>query len=162
MAVIELSAGRSAARLGMGLAAGSFLLLAACTGAPGPSPYPGTFSPEMTPPTAPPAVGSSAPRESAAIAPPPTSPPQDVQRLIGLKGDLLRQWMGETVFVRHDGIAEIWRFASDTCFLDVFLYRESDGLRVAHLDARARNGNQRFVIQSCYGAILAGRKKASS
>ena len=38
----------------------------------------------------------------------------------------------------RDGAAEIWRFAANSCFLDVFLYRESDGLRVAHLEARSR------------------------
>ena len=57
----------------------------------------------------------------------------------------------------RDGIAEIWRFAADSCFLDVFLYRERDGLRIAHLDARPKNGAQRITPQSCYGQILSER-----
>jgi hypothetical protein len=84
--------------------------------------------------------------------------PAEAQRLIGLKGDVLRSWIGNTVFVRRDGIAEIWRFAADSCFLDVFLYREGDGLRVAHLDARPRTGAARITPQSCYGNILTERK----
>ena len=66
---------------------------------------------------------------------------------------MLKQWMGEVVFVRRDGAAEIWRFAADNCFLDVFLYRESDGLRVAHIEARSRSAG-RITPQACYGRII--------
>jgi len=137
------------------------LLLAACAGT-SESPSSGTVlgpdagvPPSASAPRAPEAGVAALPRPEPA----PSGPPQDVQRLVGLRGEYLRQWMGDTVFVRHDGIAEIWRFAADSCFLDVFLYREADGLRVAYLDARPRNGNQRVVPQSCYGLILADRKK---
>jgi len=106
-------------------------------------------------------TGAAAPAPSVAALPSPATPvnpPPDVQQLVGLKGEVLRKWMGDTVFVRHDGIAEIWRFAADTCFLDVFLYREPDGLRVAHLDARARQGTQSVLPQTCYGQILAHQR----
>jgi hypothetical protein len=73
-----------------------------------------------------------------------------------MKGDTLRYWMGDVVFVRRDGAAEIWRFAADNCFLDVFLYRESDGLRVAHVDARSRTTG-RITPQACYGRIISMR-----
>ena len=107
-----------------------------------------------------PGTGGAAPPSVASLPPPatPANPPQDVQQLVGLKGEVLRKWMGDTVFVRHDGIAEIWRFAADTCFLDVFLYREQDGLRVAHLDARAREGTKSVLPQTCYGQILAHQR----
>lgn len=168
MAVLDLGdVARIGRRTRTALAAGSLLLLAACAGAGNPTTPPaayGAYGASADPyPASPSTTGQPAREQAAAIAPPPpTTPPQDVQKLVGLKGEVLRQWMGETVFVRHDGIAEIWRFASDKCFLDVFLYRERDGLRVAHLDARSRNGNQRFVTQTCYGAILADRKKSAS
>lgn len=89
-------------------------------------------------------------------------PPEDPRRLVGLRGETLRDWMGELVFVRRDGVAEIWRFASETCFLDVFLYRESGELRVAHLDARTRVVGQRTTLQACYGRIMASRPKPLS
>jgi hypothetical protein len=111
-------------------------------------------------------TANAAPSQQPAIAalprvpdPAPNSaPPAEAQRLVGLKGDVLRGWIGNTVFIRRDGIAEIWRFAANSCFLDVFLYREGDGLRVAHLDARPRTGAARITPQSCYGSILAERK----
>jgi hypothetical protein len=134
------------------------LLLSACTGAgPGYPPESGPGALSASPSGA--ATGPGAP-SLAALPPPgtPINPPSDVQQLVGLKGEALRRWMGKTVFVRQDGIAEIWRFAADTCFLDVFLYREHDGLRVAHLDARSRNGNQSVQPQTCYSQILAAQK----
>lgn len=162
--------GRRARCVSVVLALGGLLLLTACGGTAGPPPPTSALVERIPPPpTAVPTNPQARPPDepaapNVAVVPPvPPSgaagPPQDVQRLIGLKGDFLREWMGDTVFVRHDGIAEIWRFASDTCFLDVFLYRERDGLRVAHLDARSRNGNQRIVAQSCYGLILAAHSR---
>jgi hypothetical protein len=130
------------------------LLLSACAGgADYSAPPQGTQSGSS--------ASAVAPAPSVAALPPPATPvnpPPDVQQLVGLKGEVLRKWMGDTVFVRHDGIAEIWRFAADTCFLDVFLYREADGLRVAHLDARARQGTQSVLPQTCYGQILAHQR----
>ncbi len=134
------------------------MLLSACAGA---GDYPAPSSAPVPMPSA--ESGGPAEPNVAALPSPatPLTPPSDVHQLIGLRGEALRQWMGKTVFVRHDGIAEIWRFAADTCFLDVFLYRERDGLRVAHLDARARQGNQTVPPQTCYGRILADRQKPS-
>lgn len=113
-----------------------------------------------------PATAAPEPAPALAALPPPdvtpARPPEDARRLIGLKGDALLAWMGDTVFVRRDGTAEIWRFAADICFLDVFLYRESDGLRVAHMDARPRNGTQRITPQNCYGRIMAARPRGGS
>lgn len=127
------------------------LLLSACAGAGTEYPPAGAPAPGPGEPAAPNVASLPSPAE-------PLSAPSDVQQLVGLKGDALRRWMGKTVFVRQDGIAEIWRFAADTCFLDVFLYRERDGLRVAHLDARARKGHEVVLPQTCYNLILAEQK----
>ena len=136
------------------------LLLSACAGANGS--YPSEAAPGAVSTSSPGTdTGAEPTAPSLAALPPPgeaVNPPADVQQLVGLKGDALRRWMGKTVFVRQDGIAEIWRFAADTCFLDVFLYRERDGLRVAHLDARSRNGKQIVLPQTCYSQILAEQK----
>lgn len=133
-------------------AVGTLVLLSACAGGA-----------DYTPPQ--PGSAASTPGEPSIASLPspatPAGPPSDVQKLVGLKGDVLRQWMGKTVFVRHDGIAEIWRFAADTCFLDVFLYKEADGFKVAHLDARARAGNQVVLPQTCYSQILAHQQRPS-
>jgi hypothetical protein len=139
------------------LVVGVALTLTACAGSRVPQPGAAAQAP----------IADMAPSQPAVAAlprvpdPAPNSaPPAEAQRLVGLKGDVLRGWIGNTMFIRRDGIAEIWRFAGGTCFLDVFLYREADGLRVAHLDARPRTGIQRITPQSCYGSILAERKAA--
>ncbi len=144
------------------LAVSVALTLAACAGGSRPplDTGPRPASPDAGIPPADPPPIASLPRVPEPA--PGSAPPGDAQKLIGLRGDNLRTWIGDTVFVRRDGIAEIWRFAAETCFLDVFLYRERDGLRVAHLDARARAGNQRVTPQACYGQLLAERKASKT
>ena len=137
---------------------GPALALAACAGG---------AQPPVTGTSVPPPEAAETPAPSVAALPRPTeplptAPPEDPRRLVGLSGDTLRDWMGESVFTRRDGVAEIWRFAADTCFLDVFLYRHNEGLRVAHLDARTRVTGQRVTLQACYGRIMAGRNKPAS
>lgn len=156
----------------LALAAAAVVPLAACadgderTGTvsadpppPVPNTAPASRPAEPAPPASAPAVAALPP--PATPTPGPQGPPADFRRLVGVKGETLREWMGEVVFVRRDGQAEIWRFAADTCFLDVFLYREPDGLRVAHLDARSRSTG-RVTLQACYGRILASRNRKAS
>lgn len=141
------------------------MLLAACAGgerAPVASPSSTSFETSWPPPPeegTPDPVVAALPRVPEPL---PTTPPEDVRRLVGLSGTTLRNWMGDAVFVRRDGQAEIWRFAAETCFLDVFLYREGSEMRVAHLDARTRVTGQRVTLQACYGRIMAGRPKPVS
>jgi hypothetical protein len=49
----------------------------------------------------------------------------------------LRRWLGEPNLRRPEGPAEIWLYAGQDCALDLILYREGSGLRVAHAAARA-------------------------
>jgi len=152
-------------RLAQALAAVALTTLAAC--AAGERPPAATSVPERNESSWPPPPDDSAPPPAVAALPRapeplPTTPPEDPRRLVGLRGETLRGWMGESVFVRRDGIAEIWRFASETCFLDVFLYREGSEMRVAHLDARSRVVGQRTTLQACYGRIMAARPKPVS
>ena len=151
---------RFASGAGAAWAVGTLLLLSACGGTDYTYPPLESQIPQHSPGGAAGTPAATAPPSVAALPSPaiPVNPPQDVQQLVGIKGEVLRKWMGDTVFVRHDGIAEIWRFAADTCFLDVFLYREPDGLRVAHLDARARQGTKSVLPQTCYGQILAHQR----
>ncbi len=152
-------------RLAQTLMAASLLGLAACAGGERPT---GVSAPPDNNETSWPPAEAAEPAPAPAVAslprpePLPTSPPEDPRRLVGLRGQTLRDWMGDSVFVRRDGIAEIWRFASETCFLDVFLYREGNELKVAHLDARTRVVGQRTTLQSCYGRIMAARPKPVS
>jgi hypothetical protein len=67
--------------------------------------------------------------------------------------------LGPAGFVRRDGRAEIWRYASEDCFLDLFVYREAGEPRVAHVEARPR-GSARVTPRGCYERMLALRREA--
>ncbi|HEV2678248.1 MAG TPA: hypothetical protein VGV37_27215 [Aliidongia sp.] len=50
----------------------------------------------------------------------------------------LMQRLGSPDFTRRDPPAEIWQYRSASCVLDVFLYPEAGGLKVAHATTRDR------------------------
>ena len=101
-------------------------------------------------------------RDSAAAAPPRliNQPPGTTAAgpLVGLGSSAVIAALGPAGFVRRDGPAEIWRYNTQQCFLDVFLYRESDGPRVNYVAARSRIANRTVTAEACYGAILAERR----
>lgn len=121
--------------------------------------------PAQTSPPAPSEAAAPAaqPAEAPAATPAPPSPglaalPQNPARLVGMSHELVRSLLGEAVFVRRDGPVQIWRYAADTCFLDVFLFRETDNVfRVHHVEARAK-GTERTTVPTCYGRLLAGSR----
>ena len=108
---------------------------------------PGKAADEVTDPTAP---------QIAAIPPSLPSESHTVERLIGLSREHLQDLLGPAPFVQRDGPVQIWRYAAERCFLDVFLYREDAGLRVHHVDARLRDGS-RVTAAECYGRLLDAR-----
>jgi len=85
---------------------------------------------------------------------------RDVERLIGLSRERLREMLGASAFARRDGPAEIWRYATDDCFLTVFLHRGDQArnatLTVQHVEAHPRNRASAAWVnkRSCYGQIL--------
>jgi hypothetical protein len=69
--------------------------------------------------------------------------------------------LGPAGFVRRDGPVQIWRYAGDECFLDIFLFREGDAFRVNHVEARSKNAEQ-ISVNSCYQRLVAARRGASA
>lgn len=110
------------------------LALAACGGGP-PSARSQTGA---TPPAA--ASESGAPPRIALTSPnAPVVAPRDLptpQRMIGMTSHELERLLGEPGFRRRDDPAEIWQYRGTSCLLDVFLYREKDGIKVSHVDVR--------------------------
>jgi hypothetical protein len=85
----------------------------------------------------PPVVAAPAPVETAPrhVAPP------DVAALIGAAPDMVEASLGTPALRRPDGNAEVWLYATDDgCRLDIVLYPEQSGLRVAHASTRTPQG----------------------
>ncbi len=83
--------------------------------------------------------------------------PSEAAPLLGFSAAKVRETLGPAGFVRRDGPAEIWRYASAECTLDLFLYRDQNETTVAHMEARPR-GAQRVSAKSCYERLLAIRR----
>jgi len=62
---------------------------------------------------------------------PQTGEPND---LIGLDGGALRARFGAPAFVRHDGIAELWRYDGAACHAFFFLYPKDGERTVRHVE----------------------------
>jgi hypothetical protein len=61
------------------------------------------------------------------------------EHLLSLDGDGVEALLGPPAFSRRDDPARIWQYENRMCFLDVFLYQETNALRVAHVEVRNRS-----------------------
>ena len=131
------------------------LTLAACGGGPP--------SARSLPPVAASESGASAPRIALVSPTAPVLVPQDLptpQRLIGMTSNELERLLGEPGFRRRDDPAEIWQYRGTTCLLDIFLYREKDGIKVSYVDARGLT-IVKVAGEECVLDILKTAKKGS-
>ena len=102
--------------------------------------------------------------------PPPgsTAPAPELARLpagatlIGLRGGDLRGVMGQPALIRHEGVAQYWRYGVAGCQLDLFLYTDptSGSARVTYLDVRPAVGVSPAGAEAC--AHLASRLRAGA
>ncbi|WP_043360773.1 hypothetical protein [Belnapia sp. F-4-1] len=76
-------------------------------------------------------------------AEPAAARPVVATQFLGLGPEVLRRWLGEPSFRRHEGTAEIWLYAGPACALDLILYPEGGRLRVSHAAARASGAEPR-------------------
>ena len=99
----------------------------------------------------------AAPARPAGPARPPA--PSDPRRLIGLTQERIEAMLGPADFVRRDGPAQIWRYDTEDCSLDVFLFREGEMQRVTHVASRARKVDGPDVaLNACYARVLGMRR----
>ncbi len=102
-----------------------------------------------------------APPAEAVVPAAPARPPapSDPRRLIGLTQERIEAMLGPADFVRRDGPAQIWRYNSEDCSLDVFLFREGEMQRVTHVASRARKVDGPDVaLNACYARVLGARR----
>lgn len=103
--------------------------------------------------------------DSSIAAAPALVPPSegDVDKLMGVSRESLRAMLGPSTFTRRDGPAEIWRYATDDCFLTLFLHRGEQArngtLTVQYIEAAPRTAAARAWVtkRNCYGQILEAR-----
>jgi len=76
-------------------------------------------------------------------ADPPGTRPAAARELLGAGPEALRRWLGEPNLRRTEGAAEVWLYTASACALDLVLYPQRDGLRVAHAAARASGAEAR-------------------
>lgn len=81
-----------------------------------------------------------------------SSRPMAAAQLLGAGSDAVRRWWGEPAFRRIEGEAEVWRYDGPACALDLLLYPELGGLRVAHAAARA-SGIEARTEAACLGGL---------
>lgn len=111
--------------------------LAACGGGPHPT------AATTTPPAASRQVEAEPAAEAEVAAAPlavPRPPAEGPARLNGLTATQVRSLLGQPVFRRRDAPAEIWQYRGRACMLDLFLYDEGAGQRVAYWAVRSPNG----------------------
>ncbi|MFM8989823.1 MAG: hypothetical protein ACKOUS_09375 [Alphaproteobacteria bacterium] len=111
-----------------------------------------------------PAAGEGPQATRGGAAPAGSPPPErDVERLVGVSRERLLAALGPSSFTRRDGPAEIWRYATDDCFLTFFLPRgdppRGAALTVHHVEANARTRAASAWVnpRNCYGQVLQQR-----
>ncbi|MCW3477757.1 hypothetical protein [Limobrevibacterium gyesilva] len=94
--------------------------------------------------------GAPAPVAAEPARPRPV-PPEHVAALIGVGPEAVEAALGAPVLRRAEGTAEVWLYATaEGCRLDVVLFPEKSGLRVAHASTRTP---VRMTETSCLRAI---------
>jgi hypothetical protein len=69
--------------------------------------------------------------------------PRSASQFMGAAPEALVAALGQPALRRDEGGASIWLYSGSGCHLDIVLYPTRDGLRVAHVEARAGGIAQR-------------------
>lgn len=92
-------------------------------------------------------------------APAPRGGATRASQYIGATPEALLAALGEPSLRREEGGAAVWLYAAGGCQLDVVFYAGAQGLRVAHVQARAGGLNQRTEA-ACLRDIQAAARRA--
>ena len=112
----------------------AMLLTAACVADTAPPHNTATAAPKAAPiPSA-----TAAPVPAALTATVSTVRADGAEKFSGMERAQVARLLGRPDFVRRDAPAEIWQYRAGGCILDLFLYEERGGMRVAHAELRGR------------------------
>jgi hypothetical protein len=110
------------------------------------------------------AAPGNADAKTPAAIPKPKPVPEKIypapSRLSGMDDTQVIRLLGQPRFERRDEPALIWQYRTQTCALDLFLYRPADGAayRVEHFEARARQ-NGAVSEKDCFVSLLKAQEQ---
>lgn len=118
-------------------------------------------APVVAQPTPPPRAPApvSVPAPAVAAAPPPRVTPvpprarSRLSELAGLHADLVADRLGKPTLVQSEAPGQVWLYRHAACALHVFLYEETGGYKVRHVETRATNGKPPLDAEACYQAV---------
>jgi hypothetical protein len=122
-------------------------------------------APQATPSA--PVVADPKPSAPAQVEPaatlaarPPAAVPGPPPTLVGMSREDVTELLGPPMFRRRETPAEIWQYRTQTCTLDLFLYKDanSESYRVTHVEARGKNG-AKVGPSDCLGRFMTPERK---
>jgi hypothetical protein len=154
--------GEKAFRPRFALTAAALLLvgLGSCTAD---QPTIGAASPTTTPttPTATAAGTSPAPGTHAPLAYAPATGSGPPSKLQNMSAPQVVALLGEPAFKREENPAQVWRYTSKSCVLELFLYRLDKDLQVRYVETRDAKANA-VPQESCIANISAQKKTVAA
>jgi len=109
------------------------------------------------------AAGCTAPVPRVSLEPQPAAKPvafaPTTASLIGANPVMLERWLGAPGLIRRDDPAQVWQYRDKSCVLDVYLYPDESGMRVAHAEARSK-AVAGDPLAPCLTALSSARHKA--
>jgi hypothetical protein len=98
---------------------------------------------------------------AACQAQPGPSDPVRSAAILGLDGGAVRKLLGEPGLIRRETPAEVWQYRTADCVLDVVLYDNATGPRVAYAEART-SAAEPTPTDACLSDVLTTKQSATS
>src|SRR5215468_12349080 len=93
-------------------------------------------------------------------ATPPPPDPVHSASILGLDSGAVRKLLGEPGLIRREEPAEVWQYRTTSCVLDVVMYDQASGPRVAYTEARTPTAEP-TQAGPCLSDVLTKRSAAS-
>lgn len=107
------------------------------------------------------AAVAPSPKAKVAARTPPAPVDDDPQQFLDLTPREIAARLGPPRLIRRDGGVEVWQFAGDACYLDIFLYRNEQGRQAAtYVDLRGE-GLDRAGQRACLADMLRGQLQSA-
>jgi hypothetical protein len=98
---------------------------------------------------------------SGCQATPPPPDPIHSASILGLDSGAVRKLLGEPGLIRRDTPAEVWQYRTASCVLDVVMYDQASGPRVAYTEARTAAAEP-TQPGPCLTDVLTSKRSATS